>query len=176
MRIVSRQVLSQDRNRGVAGKHSAAGAWFMLVSLGGLLLFNSNRAIAQTSAVPAAQPRMVTSTANLGTPTLVAGFVGGFVHSNDLRHSEVQLARRLQAAYGDRVQVRVFENREQAKTHKAIVEWSNGLEARMGTGEKKAEPHIILFGHSWGASAAVYLARQLERDGIPVTVRRDKPA
>jgi len=41
------------------------------------------------------------SAANKPAPTLVVGFVGGFVHRNDLRHSEVQLARHLQATYGD---------------------------------------------------------------------------
>ncbi|MBV9180495.1 MAG: hypothetical protein JO356_04220, partial [Acidobacteria bacterium] len=29
---------------------------------------------------------------------------------------------------------------------------------------------VILFGHSWGASAAIYLARELERDGVPVSL------
>ena len=32
------------------------------------------------------------------------------------------------------------------------------------------EPRIMLFGHSWGASAVVYLARELEKDGIPVAL------
>ena len=100
---------------------------------------------------------------------LVMAFVGGFVHSNDLRHSEVQLAQHLQAAFGEGVQVRVFENRERSKAHKAIVEWRNGLETSPETGKKRPEPGIILFGHSWGASAVVYLARDLERDGIPVS-------
>ena len=33
---------------------------------------------------------------------------------------------------------------------------------------EKQRAHIILFGHSWGAAAAVSLARELQRDGIPV--------
>jgi hypothetical protein len=35
---------------------------------------------------------------------------------------------------------------------------------------ERQEPRIILFGHSWGASAVVYLARELEQDGIPITL------
>jgi pimeloyl-ACP methyl ester carboxylesterase len=34
--------------------------------------------------------------------------------------------------------------------------------------EEKAEAHVILFGHSWGAAAAVLLARELDRVDVPV--------
>jgi hypothetical protein len=34
--------------------------------------------------------------------------------------------------------------------------------------EEKQNARIIIFGHSWGASETVELARQLEKDGIPV--------
>jgi len=33
------------------------------------------------------------------SPALVIGFVGGFVHSDDLRHAEVQIAQQIQATY-----------------------------------------------------------------------------
>jgi hypothetical protein len=44
--------------------------------------------------------------------------------------------------------------------------------------EEKAAAHIILFGQSWGASATVLLARELDRDHIPVmlTVQVDSVA
>ena len=44
--------------------------------------------------------------------------------------------------------------------------------------EEKARARIILFGHSWGASAAVLLARDLRREGVPVllTVQVDSVA
>lgn len=96
--------------------------------------------------------------------SLVIGFVGGFVHSNDLRHSEVQIARGLKAKYGENVQVQVFRNREIAKAHQTVVTWFNAVD------ENGPVPRIILFGHSWGASAVVYLARELEQDGIPVAL------
>jgi len=124
-----------------------------------LLLFHANAVMAQTDS-PAA-------TGASNAPTLVIGFMGGFVHSDDLRHSEAQLAQRLQRNYGDRIQVEMFENRQRAKAHEQIIEWLGGLE---GTGEQMPQPHIILFGHSWGASAVVYLARELERDAVPVAL------
>jgi hypothetical protein len=102
---------------------------------------------------------------NQPTRTLVIGFVGGFVHSNDLRHSEVQLAQHVQRTYGNSVQVRVFRNRQGAQAHRAVVAWFNAV-----ADKAEPEPRLILFGHSWGASAVVYLARELEQDGIPVAL------
>ncbi len=103
-------------------------------------------------------------------PTLVIGFMGGFVHSDDLRHSEAQLAQRLEESYGDHVLVEMFENRHRAQARESIVDWVNRLEAARITGEAIPQPRINLFGHSWGASAVVYLARELEREGIPVAL------
>jgi pimeloyl-ACP methyl ester carboxylesterase len=44
--------------------------------------------------------------------------------------------------------------------------------------DEKAAAHIMLIGHSWGGSAAVLLARELNRVGIPVmlTVQVDSVA
>src|ERR1700738_992411 len=43
-------------------------------------------------------------------PAIVVGFVGGHVHHDDLRHAEVQLAKKLGAEYGSRAHVGIFEN------------------------------------------------------------------
>jgi hypothetical protein len=100
------------------------------------------------------------------TRSLVIGFVGGFVHSNDLRHSEVQVARDLQSAYGASVQVQVFSNWQRVKAHQTVLGWLS----QMAVNKPGLEPRIILFGHSWGASAVVYLARELEQEDIPVAL------
>jgi pimeloyl-ACP methyl ester carboxylesterase len=132
----------------------------LVFALGGVLLIAGYRAIAET---------VSPSTADADSaPMLVIGFVGGFVHSDDLRHSEPQLAQRLQREYGDHVTVEMFENRERAQAHRFAVEWFDRLASKNAEGG--LQPKIILFGHSWGASAAVYLARQLERDDIPVAL------
>jgi hypothetical protein len=110
------------------------------------------------------------SAASKPAPTLVVGFVGGFVHRDDLRHSEVQLAHQLQARYGEDIQVQVFTNRERVLAHKFVLEWVNELKTGLLMEANRAETRIILYGHSWGASAVVYLARELERDGIPVAL------
>lgn len=91
----------------------------------------------------------------------------GYVHTDDPRHSEVQLARKLQERYSYRVKVEIFENRQRAQARKAILEWAA---LKMDRAARSPLPHIILFGHSWGASALVYLAPELERDGVPVAL------
>ena len=103
-------------------------------------------------------------------PVLVVGFVGGFVRVNDLRHSEVQLARQLQTTYGDRVQVRIFENRKKLKAHRWILDQLGKTQVSNAESDRNSRPCIILFGHSWGASAVIYLAQELERDRVPVAL------
>ena len=104
------------------------------------------------------------------SPPLVIGFVGGFVHRDDLRHAEVQIAQQIQATYGNGVQVQIFENRRRANAHELILNWVNKERDGKLTDEGKRSPSIILFGHSWGASAVVSLARELQQDGIPVAL------
>jgi len=135
-----------------------------------LLLSTPSLAIAQT--------RFNSLNQSDTNPVLVIGFVGGFVHSDDMRHSEVQLARQLQESYGSSVQVRMFENRHIAQAHHSIIGWLNSSDNNSVTDGRGPQPRIILFGHSWGASAVVSLARQLEQDGIAValTVQVDSVA
>jgi hypothetical protein len=103
-------------------------------------------------------------------PVLVVGFVGGFVHVNDLRHSEVQLARQLQATYSEGVEVRIFENRQKVKAHHWVLEQLAETHVTKPAGDRNSRACIILFGHSWGASAVISLAQQLERDRVPVAL------
>lgn len=101
---------------------------------------------------------------------IVVGFVGGFVHADDLRRSEVQLADRLRADYGDRVRVAVFENRQRARAHAQILHWLSRDTEDISSTQKEIRTPIILFGHSWGASAVITLARELQQEGISVAL------
>jgi len=111
------------------------------------------------------------------TPAIVIGFVGGFVHRDDARHSEVQLAEKLHATYSG-TRVEVFENRQRDLAHHAILDWLDRDKDGDLSNPEKQEARIILFGHSWGAAAALVLARELQKDGIPVllTVQVDSIA
>jgi hypothetical protein len=125
---------------------------------------------------PAAAQTQQASIENDAAPALVVGFVGGFVHSDDLRHSEVQITQQIQATYGERVRVLIYENRRTAEARKAILGWLKKAGDGQATNHERStyndarRPRIILFGHSWGASAVVSLARGLQRDGIPVSL------
>ena len=162
--VGQQNVLAQQRVKGLsAARVKRVGFVFILFEVlsWGLLVSIPHQAFAQTDA-PAAN---YTQT----TPTLVIGFTGGFVHSDDLRHSEPQLAENVEHAYGDRVVVGMFENRQRAQARRMVLDWIGRLKAA-GLLEDGAQPRIILFGHSWGASAVVYLARDLEQDGVPVAL------
>ena len=101
-------------------------------------------------------------------PAIVVGFVGGLVKHDDFVHSGVQLAARLRKDYPSGVHVEVFENRNGGKAHAEIIKLLDiNRDAKLSS-EERQEARIIIYGMSWGASEAVTLARQLEKDGIPV--------
>jgi hypothetical protein len=93
------------------------------------------------------------------TRAIVVGFVGGFVRPDDQSHGEVPMVEQLRAAYGDRVRIQLFTNRDVDEAHQAILRWM---------GQPRRPLPIILFGNSWGASAAIVLARKLQADGVAV--------
>ena len=109
---------------------------------------------------------------------IVIGFAGGFVRHDNLHHGPVQLAQRIQQDVPKGTYIRVFENRHRKTAYKAILSLLDRNHDGILSSEEKAQARIILFGHSWGASAAVVLARELDRVGIPVllTVQVDSVA
>jgi hypothetical protein len=104
----------------------------------------------------------------LTPPVIVIGFVGGFVKHDNAVHSEVQLATRLRRDYPAGVQVEVFENHRREKAHEQILRLLNIDNDGSLSAEEKQQARVIIYGHSWGGSETVTLARELEKDGIPV--------
>ena len=92
---------------------------------------------------------------------IVIGFVGGFVAHNDTAHREVQLAAGLRTDYPTGVDVSVFANHNGRQACDRIL---RVLDAR------HHNARIILYGHSWGASEAIRVARILQKDGVPVSL------
>jgi hypothetical protein len=133
-----------------------------------------------TSALPAnARPEGGLTTRSDPPPSsIVIGFVGGFVRHDNPRHGPVQLAQRIQRTAAKDTYIRVFENRHRREAYKAILQMLDTNRDGVLSTEEKANARIVLFGHSWGAAAAVLLARDLRRDGIPVllTVQVDSVA
>jgi hypothetical protein len=125
-----------------------------------LSVWNSNLiAVGPLTEVSAALP---------SSGSIVIGFVGGFVRHNNTIHQEVRLATHLSNEYPAGMQARIFENRQGRQAHEAILQLLDTNRDRTLTDAEKGTAHIVLYGHSWGASEAVTLARALEKDGIPV--------
>ena len=99
---------------------------------------------------------------------LIIGFVGGFIKHDNLVHSEVQLAARLRKAYPLGVDVETFESYHGEKAREKVLSFLDTNHDRALTLEEKSKARIIIYGHSWGGSEAITLARKLEKDGIPV--------
>jgi pimeloyl-ACP methyl ester carboxylesterase len=99
---------------------------------------------------------------------IVIGFVGGFVRHDDLVHSEVQLAARLRKEYPSIVHAETFENHRGEQARQEILRLLDVDHDGKLSKEEKRNARIILYGHSWGASEALILARQLQKTGIRV--------
>jgi hypothetical protein len=125
-------------------------------------------ASAQQNAVTDASHPPAASALKKNPPIIVFGFVGGWVRHDDIVHSEVQLGASLQKAYGSSVDVEVFENSNGTKALKKILTLLDTNHDTTLTPAEKQDARIILYGHSWGASEAITVARELGKDGIPV--------
>jgi hypothetical protein len=103
------------------------------------------------------------------SPTvIVVGFVGGFVHHDDAAHEEVQLAARLRKDYASGVDVKIFANHLARQAHQEILRSLDADHDGALSAQEKLDARIVLYGHSWGASETVTMARTLQKDGVPV--------
>lgn len=109
---------------------------------------------------------------------IVIGFVGGFVNHDNPHHAPVLLAQRIRQTVPAGTYIRVFENRRRKQAFQTIIRLLDANHDGILSENERQRSHIVLFGQSWGASAAVSLARDLRRAGIPVrlTVQVDSVA
>jgi len=101
-------------------------------------------------------------------PAIVIGFVGGFIARDSAIHGGVQLAAHLREKYPSGVFVKVFENRNGEEARQDILRLLDTDHDGKLTPEEKQRARIVIYGHSWGGSETVNLARELQKDGIPV--------
>ena len=104
------------------------------------------------------------------SPVIVVGFLGGFVAHDEPHHPEVQLIQDLHQEYPEHVYFGLFENSKVGEAYHTILNRLGANENGTLSDDEKRGARILLFGHSWGASAVVTLSRKLERKGIPVTL------
>jgi hypothetical protein len=109
---------------------------------------------------------------------ILVGFAGGFVRHDDVNHGPVQLAQKIRQDLPEDASIQVFENRRRKSAYRSILRLLDANHDGVLSAAEKAQARIILFGHSWGASAVVMLSRELDRAGIPVllTVQVDSIA
>lgn len=124
------------------------------------LLLVSSRADSKPPATPA-------SVASV-PPVIVIGFVGGFVRHDDRVHTEVQLVDRLREEFSSGIFGETFENHNGKAALKKVLDLLDVNRDGSLSSEEKQNARIIIFGHSWGASETVHLARELGKAGIPV--------
>lgn len=117
-----------------------------------------------------ANPAATAVTPSTTPAVIVVGFVGGFVHHDDKVHEEVQLADRLREEYPSSLAVQLFENHRGEDAHKSVLRLLDANRDNHLSREEKQNARIIIFGHSWGGSETVELARKLAKDGIPVVL------
>jgi len=109
-----------------------------------------------------------TGTPKAVAPAIVFGFVGGWIKHDNPVHSEVQLAERLRQAYPVGVDIETFESYHRGLAREKILRLLDIDHNGQLTLEEKQNARIILYGHSWGGSQAIELARELGKNGIPV--------
>lgn len=109
---------------------------------------------------------------------ILIGFVGGFVRHTNPNHGPVKVAEQIRRTGAKDAYVRVFENRHRKAAYRAILHLLDRDHDGSLSPAEKDRAQIILFGQSWGGAAAVMLARDLSRVGIPVllTVQVDSVA
>jgi hypothetical protein len=99
---------------------------------------------------------------------IVIGFMGGRVSAGNLVHKEALVARALQRRFPETVQAAVFANHDASNALKLVLKLlDKDGDGKLSAGEKGAA-RIVIYGHSWGASETVALAKKLNEMSIPV--------
>ena len=109
---------------------------------------------------------------------IVIGFMGGNISAGNMVHRDALVARELQQRYPQGLHAAVFANSDGKKAlHTVLQLLAADGNGRPSPGEKSAA-RIVIYGHSWGASETVTLARRLNALGIPVllTIQVDSVA
>ncbi len=99
---------------------------------------------------------------------IVIGFMGGKVHADNLVHREAQVARELQQRYPQLLNAAVFANHDGQHALASVLKLLDADGNGQLSAAEKSAARIIIYGHSWGASETVTLARRLNEMHIPV--------
>jgi hypothetical protein len=101
-------------------------------------------------------------------PLIVVGFMGGRVKGNNLVHREALMAKELEQRYPRVVHAAVFANHDGSLALKTVLRLIDTDGDGNVSALESSAARIIIFGHSWGASETVTLARRLNEFSVPV--------
>ena len=99
---------------------------------------------------------------------IVIGFMGGRIKGDNFVHTEARLGKELQQRYPLAVDSAVFANHDGHIALRTVLQLlDSNKDGRLSNQEKEAA-RIVIYGHSWGASETIALARRLNELSIPV--------
>lgn len=139
-----------------------------LSAVSALLLFSFSCVSAFGNESASTTKRSAASESSGHSPVIVIGFLGGYVHGDNTLHAEVQLAARLRTEYQASAYSEIFENHRGDEAYAEIVRLLDTDHNGSLSADEKRNARIVLYGHSWGASELVTLARELQQESIPV--------
>jgi hypothetical protein len=99
---------------------------------------------------------------------IVIGFMGGNVRANDFVHREATMAKDLQQRYPLALHAAVFANHDGDGALASVLQLLDKDENGCLSSGEKSVARIVIYGHSWGASETITLARRLNHLSIPV--------
>lgn len=112
----------------------------------------------------------VASTAAPRPIRVIVGFMGGRVRPDNLLHKEATVAQDLREPAAENLHVLVFANHNGRAAFQAVYNLvDQDGDHRISDAERGAAT-IAIYGHSWGASETVALARALQTMAIPVVL------
>jgi hypothetical protein len=99
---------------------------------------------------------------------IVIGFMGGRIKADNFLHSEARLAKQLRQHYPLTVDSAVFANHDGHIALRTVLQLLDSDKDGRLSDEEKEAARIVIYGHSWGASETIALARRLNELSIPV--------
>jgi hypothetical protein len=99
---------------------------------------------------------------------IVIGFMGGNVRANNFVHREALLAKDLQQRYPIALHASVFANHDGHAAFQTVLKFLDRNQEGCLSAKEKSAARIVIYGHSWGASETITLARRLNELNIPV--------
>ena len=126
------------------------------------------RSLALPGAVEADLATAAPRPAALPGQLIVIGFLGGNVSAGNLVHREVLMAKDLHQRYPMGLHIAVYANSDMKAALRSVLQLLDAHGNGQLSAEEKSAARIVIYGHSWGASETVTLARRLNQLGIPV--------